>query len=332
MGRPGIRAIIGVIGLAWGLASETLYYRSGAEAPDVLRDLAIGWTYLFGGLAIWASRPANPTGRLMTLVGFTWFIGNLQLSELPVIDAIGTAFADVVFVCLIALILVYPTGHLETRLDRVTVVVLAVGTTINNAIRLLPWPPGIDIEPARLYVGVALASFAGIVGIRRSLVAPPRRRGETPARAHRRHHPDGGAHHEPRHRVVRRPGDPAGLPACRSRAGPGGDPLALLVGFYRQSELRQGALLDAIPDLMVRFNARWPRPRSPRRGFWVGPPAGGCARRYQDRGPPPARRRGEADRGRHRGARYRGDADPRPVARYADRSPCVRDTDHRERG
>ena len=173
-----MRAIIGVIGLAWGLASETLYYRSGAAAPDVLRDLAIGWTYLFGGLAIWSSRPANPTGRLMTLVGFTWFIGNLQLSDLPVIDTIGTAFADVVFVCLIALILVYPTGHLETRLDRVTVVVLAVGTTINNAIRLLPWPPGIDIEPARLYVGVALASFAGIVVIRRWVVAPPRRRGE----------------------------------------------------------------------------------------------------------------------------------------------------------
>ena len=42
------------------------------------------------------------------------------------------------------------------------------------------------------------------------------------------------------------------LLAARGLA-PAAIPLALLVGFYRQSELRQRALLDAIPDLMVRF-------------------------------------------------------------------------------
>jgi len=99
------RVVIGVSGLFWGLASETIYYRTGAPALDVLRDLVIGWIYLYGGLAIWSSRPGNRTGRLMTLVGLTWFIGNLQLSDLPVVHELGVAFADVVFVCLIALIL-----------------------------------------------------------------------------------------------------------------------------------------------------------------------------------------------------------------------------------
>ena len=42
------------------------------------------------------------------------------------------------------------------------------------------------------------------------------------------------------------------LLAARGLA-PAAIPLALLVGFYRQSELRQRALLDAIPDLMIRF-------------------------------------------------------------------------------
>jgi signal transduction histidine kinase len=42
------------------------------------------------------------------------------------------------------------------------------------------------------------------------------------------------------------------LVAARGLA-PAAIPLALLVGFYRQSELRQRALLDAIPDLIVRF-------------------------------------------------------------------------------
>jgi signal transduction histidine kinase len=42
------------------------------------------------------------------------------------------------------------------------------------------------------------------------------------------------------------------LLAARDLA-PAAIPLALLVGFYRQSELRQRALLDAMPDLMIRF-------------------------------------------------------------------------------
>jgi hypothetical protein len=130
-----LRVIIGLVGLVWGLWSEIILYRTGAPALDVLRDLAIGWIYLYGGLAIWSSRPGNRTGRLMTLVGLTWFIGNLQLSDQPIVHDIGVAFADAVSVCLIALILVYPTGRLETRLDRITVVILAIGTTLNNAVR-----------------------------------------------------------------------------------------------------------------------------------------------------------------------------------------------------
>ena len=42
------------------------------------------------------------------------------------------------------------------------------------------------------------------------------------------------------------------LEAARILA-PAAIPLALLVGFYRQSERRQRALVDAMPDLMVRL-------------------------------------------------------------------------------
>ena len=94
------------------------------------------------------------------------------------LHAVGTAFADVVAVVLIALILAYPSGRLETRLDRVTVAILAIGTTANNAIRLVPMPPDVDLELGRLYVGVALASFGGLVVIRRWVVAPRGRRAE----------------------------------------------------------------------------------------------------------------------------------------------------------
>ena len=52
--------------------------RRRPSASDGLLHLAIGLTYLYGGLAIWDHEPANRTGRLMTLVGLTWFIGTLD--------------------------------------------------------------------------------------------------------------------------------------------------------------------------------------------------------------------------------------------------------------
>jgi signal transduction histidine kinase len=251
--RPTLRVIIGLVGLVWGLWSEIILYRTGAPALDVLRDLAIGWIYLYGGLAIWSSRPGNRTGRLMTLVGLTWFIGNLQLSDVPVVHDIGVAFADVVSVCLIALILVYPTGRLETRLDRITVVILAIGTTLNNAVRLLPLASEVDLEPARLYVGLSMAVLAYGVVLRRWFIAPARRRQEllpvliaglvlmtvlgTNLAL----------------QLLEIPAELQAFILAARGLAPAAIPLALLVGFYRQSELRQRALLDAIPDVMIRF-------------------------------------------------------------------------------
>jgi signal transduction histidine kinase len=253
MRRPSVLALIGIVGAIWGLASEAVYYQNGAPALDVLRDLAIGWTYLYGGLAIWSSRPANPTGRLMTLVGFTWFIGNLQLSGISPLHEIGTAFADVVFVCLIALVLAYPRGSLETRLDRWTVVILAIGTTVNDAVRLVPAAAGAELETARLYVGLALAIFAYAVVIRRWVVAPKRRRPELVPVLIAGVVMMGVLATSLAIQAFDVSEDvQAFLLAARGLA-PAAIPLALLVGFYRQSELRQRSLLEAIPDVMIRF-------------------------------------------------------------------------------
>jgi hypothetical protein len=48
-------------------------------------------------------------------------------------------------------------GRLEKRLDRFGVLILEIGTTVNNAVRLLPLSPEIDPEPPRLYAGLSMA-------------------------------------------------------------------------------------------------------------------------------------------------------------------------------
>jgi signal transduction histidine kinase len=253
MNRPSTRAIIAVLGLIWGLLSEAVYYGSGVPALDILRDLAIGWIYLYGGLGVWASRPENPTGRLMTLVGLTWFLGNLQFSDISGVREIGLAFSDVVAVCLIALILAYPTGWLETRLDRVTVAILAIGTTANNSVRLLPLGPGVDLEPARLYIGLGLATLAYVVVLLRWAGAPARRRPELLPVLIAGSVLMGILVTSLAIQLLDVRADVQDFLLAARDLAPAAIPLALLVGFYRQSELRQRALLDAMPDLMIRF-------------------------------------------------------------------------------
>jgi len=245
--------MIGGFGLVWGLASEAIFYRAGTPAYEVLLDLAIGWTYLYGGLALWASRPANRTGRLMTLVGLTWFIGNLAISDVLGLHELGTLFSGVAAAALIALILAYPTGRLETRLDQATVAILAIGFLASNAVLLLAVSSDADVGLGLLVVNGALAAFAGVVVIRRWVVAPRRRRPELlPVLI-------AGSIQMAvlvifvAVQVVAVPEGVDALFLASKTLAPAAIPLALLVGFYRQSELRQRALLDAMPDLMIRL-------------------------------------------------------------------------------
>jgi signal transduction histidine kinase len=253
MNAPTIRILIGGFGLIWGLVSEALYHRGGTPAYEVLLDLTIGWTYLYGGLALWASRPANRIGRLMVLVGLTWFIGNLAISDVPVLREAGTLFSGVAATALIALILAYPSGRLETRLDRATVAILAVGFATNSAVSLLPIAQEPNVALAQLWVNVALASFAGIVVIRRWVVAPRRRRPELlPVLI-------AGSIQMAvliiflviQYTAVS--GSVAEFLNSAKTLAPAAIPISLLVGFYRQSELRHRALVDAMPDMTIRL-------------------------------------------------------------------------------
>jgi signal transduction histidine kinase len=105
----------------------------------------------------------------------------------------------------------------------------------------------------QVFVNVALATFAGIVVIRRWVVAPPRRRPEllpvliagSIQMAVLVTHVAG--------QIVAVPDGLGEFLLAAKTLAPAAIPMALLVGFYRQSELRQRALLDAIPDMMIRL-------------------------------------------------------------------------------
>jgi signal transduction histidine kinase len=153
---------------------------------------------------------------------------------------------------LIALILAYPTGRLETRLDRVTVGILAIGFTVINAARFLPLPQDM-VEIGAQYGRIALSIFAGFVVVRRWFVAPRRRRPELLPVLVAGSILLGVLVIALVGQAVAVPEELAAFLEAARILAPAAIPLALLVGFYRQSERRQRALVDAMPDLMVRL-------------------------------------------------------------------------------
>ena len=189
----------------------------------------------------------------MAAVGLTWFIGPFAHSDIPVVSEMGLALEDTTTVLLLALVLAYPSGRLTSRVDRVAVAILAIGATGLNLLfstSLFTIDPG----PTGLYGGVVLATMTTIVIVRRWLIAPARSRREllpvlvaglvflailmiNLVR-----------------RIADVPEDVSAVLIAARDLAPAAIPVALLIGFYRQSERRLRAVVDAIPDRMVRFD------------------------------------------------------------------------------
>jgi hypothetical protein len=61
-----LRLAIAVLDTIWAPRGEALSFQGGQIPERGLLHLAIGLTYLYGGLAIWDREPANRTGGLTT--------------------------------------------------------------------------------------------------------------------------------------------------------------------------------------------------------------------------------------------------------------------------
>jgi signal transduction histidine kinase len=247
-----IRLVIGVLGTIVAIVGETIALQSGEPANAAMLHLAIGLTYLYGGLAIWGHEPANRTGKLMTAVGPTWFIGTAAGSSIPAVSELALAFEDTFTALLVALVLAYPTGRLESGIDRAAVAILAVGATALNIVYSTSLPLVAD-KSTGLYGGLALATMTTAVILRRWVIAPARsRRDLLPVLL-------AGLVFMVTLliNIVRRiadiPDDVGAVLIAARDLAPAAIPVALLIGFYRQSERRQRALVEAIPDRMIRF-------------------------------------------------------------------------------
>src|SRR5690242_7808833 len=174
-----MRSVAGLAfaGFVLGLAALALVLTGTHDTitgPFVVLALTLGWAFIGTGLYAMWRRPEQSIGRLMTLVGFLWFLGALPESDSPVLFNVGLAVSGLWAGPFVHLLVAFPAGRLAPGLER-RVVQLGYAVAFAQPIALLFDPaPYTDchgcpdnvwlISDSPAAVGVLQAVF-GIAGV-----------------------------------------------------------------------------------------------------------------------------------------------------------------------
>jgi signal transduction histidine kinase len=112
---------LAIAAFALGIGSVFLILTSDHASPRGLQlalVLVPAWGFISTGLYAWDQRPGSNIGPLMTAVGFTWFFQALAASNEQIPFTIGSILSTLPYAVLIQLLLSFPSGRLETRLQR----------------------------------------------------------------------------------------------------------------------------------------------------------------------------------------------------------------------
>jgi signal transduction histidine kinase len=139
--------ILAALGLVSGVIVTLVILSSDHEnhrGAALASTLVIGWAFIGAGLFAWWRRPESSIGSLMVLTGFFWFFNGLITSDLPAVFAAGYLFSSLSYGFLIHMLLAFPDGRLETRLERAVVIGAYVDVTV------LQMPQGLVVDTANL--------------------------------------------------------------------------------------------------------------------------------------------------------------------------------------
>jgi signal transduction histidine kinase len=128
-GRDGAQvrpAVLWTIGAAILVAAAATSAGTAASEHTELRGLwiagsaAITWGFLGAGLFAWARRPDSRIGPLMVAVAFSWVVSDLVFANSELLFSVGSMLSQLFIAVTVHLLLVFPDGDFETRLDRLT--------------------------------------------------------------------------------------------------------------------------------------------------------------------------------------------------------------------
>src|SRR3954469_20006937 len=122
------------LGTAFALAVEGVIAFTGAAGGSLRAEmtftLTVGLAFIGTGSFATLRRPDSRVGPLMVRVGLLGFVATLALSANPYVFSVGSAFMRVFWAAAFHLLLAFPSGRLQTRLDRLLVGVMYVDAAL----------------------------------------------------------------------------------------------------------------------------------------------------------------------------------------------------------
>ena len=113
-----VRPFLLITAAALGLAMLVGNVQRGPLALRTVLEVLVGLSFVACGTFLWARRPANRLGRLMTIVGFLWLFGRtMTLVANPLVYTAGLWLTDLWAPAFALFLLSFPTGRATSRAD-----------------------------------------------------------------------------------------------------------------------------------------------------------------------------------------------------------------------
>jgi signal transduction histidine kinase len=137
-----VRAALLVAAGALGLGMLVGTAQQGPIGLATVLQVLAGWSFVACGCFLWARRPRNRLGPLMTLVGMLWLLGRtMTLIPNPVVFTVGIWFTDLWTAAFALFLLSFPSGHLRSRADRAIIGIFLFVVVPLEFLWLLFWVP-----------------------------------------------------------------------------------------------------------------------------------------------------------------------------------------------
>ena len=175
------RIALALVAVAAGVAVVLVIAREGSESTlDAVLGVAVGWSFVVGGLVAWARRPESPIGRVMVLAGFLRLGAEFCVgSNDPVLFPIGHLLHAGFWIAVGYVLLAFPTGRLDSASRGILIGaglllplrlawLLLGGDDSRNALAITESPQGVHaLDRAETGLGVLLVALVILALTRR---------------------------------------------------------------------------------------------------------------------------------------------------------------------
>jgi signal transduction histidine kinase len=143
MSRGWILVAIAGAGLAVADAVIEAVWPYPVPTVEAVLHVAIGAAWIGAGLVAWARHPEERIGPLMAAVGFAWYMQEpWWTSALP--TTVGFLLGDIALATGLHAVLAFPSGRLQTRLERGLVAAAYDTVLVGNLLAALVYDPALD--------------------------------------------------------------------------------------------------------------------------------------------------------------------------------------------